>query len=214
MWAPCVERGRSCGARLPAQPAANRRTRRGRCRCLARSCAAPAPASRPEQRARCRAARTARTARVPGATRSASARTASMPGPTTTAMRSAPSSAAPASAWASIERPPTGCSTLGSVERMRTPLPAARTTTRSGLSTMWGCFVLRLKLFASYLKPARLNRGRACVHGPPASPLGFTSCFLRPGRGSPVPHPYGASSTRPQDRPNPRERHVDRLPPI
>ena len=69
---------------------------------------------------------------MPGATALASARTASMPGATTSASRDAPASCAVASTCASIDRPPMRCSTLGRSERMRTPLPAARTMIRCG----------------------------------------------------------------------------------
>ena len=56
--------------------------------------------------------------------------------PPPAASRAAPAARAVASACASIERPAMACSTLGTLERMRTPLPAARTTIRRGWVVM------------------------------------------------------------------------------
>src|SRR5262245_15738562 len=69
---------------------------------------------------------------MPGAIFAASARTESMPGATTRAILSAPAVRAVSSAWPSIERQATACSTFGTAERMRTPLPAARMTIKRG----------------------------------------------------------------------------------
>ena len=76
------------------------------------------------------------------ATRRASSRTASMPGATTSAsLASGTADRAVASTCASIERPAMACSTFGLSDRMRTPLPAARTTINRRWSVMsnWSC---------------------------------------------------------------------------
>src|SRR5262245_10676653 len=57
-------------------------------------------------------------------------------GETITATRSAPASRAASTGQATIGRPQTGCSTLGMLERMRVPSPAAMTRTVSPLT--WG----------------------------------------------------------------------------
>ena len=92
---------------------------------------------------------------MPGATLAASARTASMPGATTRASLAAPAEWAMASTCASIDRPAMPCRTLGIAERMRTPLPAARTTIRSGCSVISGRAVLQVLVWAQ-ITPTQL----------------------------------------------------------
>ena len=57
--------------------------------------------------------------------------TRSAPWPTTTTMRSSGRRPSASSTWRSIGRPHSGCSTLGVVDRMRVPSPAASTTAHS-----------------------------------------------------------------------------------
>src|SRR5262245_35921764 len=59
-----------------------------------------------------------------------------MSGATTRASLAAPAERAMANTCASIDRPPMPCSTLGIAERIRRPLPAAKTTISSGCSFM------------------------------------------------------------------------------
>ena len=119
----------AAAARRACSLAAAAYRRRARAR---RPRAARAPRARRARRRRCRAAAPARRPWQPAPCASASARTASMSGPTTTDRASAPSCCATASTWPSIERPAILCSTLGSADFMRVPLPAARTTTSRG----------------------------------------------------------------------------------
>ena len=124
--APRLSSTARAGARMSRpRSAAYRRTRPADRRRRARSPRAP-----PAPHARCRAARAERRSRRPGAAawprrRQPRGRVRS-PRP---ARRPAPSGAAP-STCASSDWPATGCSTLGSEERMRVPSPAASTMVR------------------------------------------------------------------------------------
>ena len=138
---------RRAGAAWPPPRAACRRTARSR-----RPGAAPAPAARREAASPVPACVACSNTSMPGATLAASARTASMPGATTRASLSAPAARAVASAWASIERPAMACSTFGTLERMRTPLPAARTTIRRGWVVM-SDVQATVRVAAAHLRP-------------------------------------------------------------
>ena len=132
-----AERGDAgAGVERRHQPAQRGRLDAAGCRRRARShrpYAAPAPAAPRAARRRCRPASAARTPAMSGAI------VARLGAHRLHAGRhhqrraaSAPAARAVASACASIERPAMACSTLGTLERMRTPLPAARTTISRG----------------------------------------------------------------------------------
>ena len=133
---------RACAA-SPPRPAAYRRTAPSR-----RPCAAPAPAAPPARHRPCRPGWPARRSRCrvprPSPRRAPPPCRAPPPAPAAPA----PASWAVASTCASIERPPMRCSTFGRSERMRTPLPAARTMIRSG------CVLIARSMCCSYPIPA------------------------------------------------------------
>src|SRR5690625_48443 len=94
-------------------------------------------------------------------------RTCSSPWPTTTCRRCASSSRAVSSTWQTIGLPASRCSTLGSVERIRVPWPAARITT-SSIIVMSLFYSAHVEIhFCRQLLTQELGKLRAC-HAAPA----------------------------------------------
>src|SRR5262249_45812804 len=117
-----------------------------------------------------------------GARSASSAATWPRPAPATTISRRGDSSRAAAITWPSIVWPPTGCSTLGTLDFIRVPSPAARTITAAGTLAL----TQLLGIGAGPRRPAASPGGQdqARIPSAPAAPPESACPTVLPGEDS------------------------------